>query len=203
MATKSVPYDYIVIDQPRYISTVEAYFKWKDLNSYLKNISNRGLNMPDAISEPLGCWALSFVWNRGSTGDATDTVDHNGVGNLKIEFKASSNFDNDLTSFGPETNFDKLYFLRFALSHNLLFIYDLGLTGTTLGNIRVNSRELVRDQQADGKRPRLRIIEDYIIPRRLAPVAVLNLVSHKKITGLTFDQAEYYGIHGTLPPASH
>ena len=193
MATKNVPYDYIVIDEPRLLSTCEAFFKWKDLNSYLKSISNRGLNMPDAISEPLGCYIMGFVWNRGSAGDATDVILSNGEGKRKIEFKASSNFDSDLTSFGPETLFDDLVFLRFSLPNNLLFVYDLNINHNQLGHMMANSTETVADQQAQGRRPRLRLIEDYILPRGIKPTKVFNIVTRKLLPPMTFQEAEELG----------
>ena len=45
----------IKIDEPRIQETCDAYFKWKDLNTYVKSLVSRGINMPDAISEPMGC----------------------------------------------------------------------------------------------------------------------------------------------------
>lgn len=63
----------IKIDDARIDETCSAYFKWKDLNAYIKSNSNRGINMPDAISEPMGCYCLDLVWNRGKkVGDATN-----------------------------------------------------------------------------------------------------------------------------------
>src|SRR5574344_2528191 len=64
----------IQIDDARINETCNAYFKWKDLNTYISNCSHRGINMPDAISEPMGCYCLNLLWNRGNeVGDATDT----------------------------------------------------------------------------------------------------------------------------------
>ena len=38
--------------------------KWKDLNTYVKSLVSRGINMPDAISEPMGCYCLNLLWNK-------------------------------------------------------------------------------------------------------------------------------------------
>lgn len=66
-------FDLIVIDAERIDKTCNAYFKWKDLNTYIRDNSHRGINMPDAISEPMGCYCLNLRWNRGPVpGDATD-----------------------------------------------------------------------------------------------------------------------------------
>ena len=104
----------IEIDEARIDETCNAYFKWKDLNTYISNNSRRGINMPDAISEPMGCYCLGYLWNRGSeVGDAT-----NPKTGEKIEFKATSRFEGDLSSFGPKCEFDDLVFLRFNLNEN-------------------------------------------------------------------------------------
>ena len=47
-------FGYITIDDARIDETCKNFFKWKDLNTYISNNSCRGINMPDAISEPLG-----------------------------------------------------------------------------------------------------------------------------------------------------
>lgn len=104
-------FGYITIDDARIDETCNAYFKWKDLNTYISNNSHRGINMPDAISEPMGCYCMGYLWNRGDeVGDATDPRT-----GKKIEFKATSRFEGDLSSFGPKCVFDDLVFLRFKL----------------------------------------------------------------------------------------
>ena len=71
---------------------------------YILSNSHRGINIPDAISEPMGCYCLGLLWNRGNkVGDAI-----NPLTNQKIEFKATSRFDGDLSSFGPRCIFDDL-----------------------------------------------------------------------------------------------
>ena len=59
--------DYLIkIDEPRIQQTCDAYFKWKDLNTYVKSLVSRGINMPDAISEPMGCYCLDLLWNKST-----------------------------------------------------------------------------------------------------------------------------------------
>ena len=75
--------NYVEIDAQRLDTVCDAYFKWKDLNTYIKQNSTRGINMPDVISEPIACYCLGYVWNRGNiVGDATNLKT-----NEKIEFK--------------------------------------------------------------------------------------------------------------------
>ena len=147
MAPKYKEFGKIQIDEARIDETCNAYFKWKDLNSYISNQSHRGINMPDAISEPMGCYCLGFDWNRGDeVGDAT------APDGRKIEFKATSRFEGDLSSFGPKCTFDDLVFLRFDTDNNLLFIYDLHINSEEFGKLPANSKETIQDQKDAGRR---------------------------------------------------
>lgn len=162
--------DYLVkIDEPRIQETCDAYFKWKDLNTYVKSLVSRGINMPDAISEPMGCYCLNLLWNKSSGGDA---VAEDG---RKIEFKATSNYDYDLSSFGPKTEFDDLVFLRFNLDLNMLFVYDTGINSEELKKIAVSKSATVGDYQKAGKRPHISVIDTIIKARNLEPTVTFNI----------------------------
>lgn len=134
--------------------------------------------MPDAISEPIACACLGFLWNRGTqVGDATDPAT-----NQKIEFKASSNYDGDLSSFGPDTKFDRLYFLRFNLDENKLYIYDLGINSEELGDYPANANETIRNQQEQGRRPHVRLTDMFVKANNLDPVVVFDIRRGKVIS---------------------
>lgn len=164
-------YGRVIVDDERIDATCDAYFKWKDLNAYIKNTSHRGLNMPDAISEPMACYCLGFEWNRGDeVGDATDPKT-----GRKIEFKASSNFDGDLSSFGPKTVFDDLVFLRFNLDENLLYIYDLNINSDELGKYPANKTQTIQDQKDAGRRPHVRLMELFVKEKNLQPDIVFDI----------------------------
>lgn len=150
-------FGYVDIDEERINATCDAYFQWKDLNTFIKDSSHRGINMPDAISEPMGCYCLGLKWNRGDkVGDATDEQGR------KIEFKATSNFDSDLSSFGPTSTFDDLVFLRFNLKTNLLYVYDLGINSEELGKYPANKNQTIQEQKNQGRRPHVRLIDLFI-----------------------------------------
>src|SRR5690625_2403135 len=99
--------DFIVVDKSRFKDAVRAYWLWKELNAYIKNSHSRGINFPETISETVACFALGFQLNRGSGGDAK-----NPHTNEIIEFKATSNWGNDTSSFSPIKDFYPLYFIR-------------------------------------------------------------------------------------------
>ena len=161
----------IVIDDARIDETCNAYFKWKDLNTYISNNSHRGINMPDAISEPMGCYCLGLEWNRGSeTGDAT-----NPVTNQKVEFKATSRFNGDLSSFGPKCCFDDLVFLRFNLDTNLLYIYDLHINSDEFGKYPANKTETIEDQKKQGRRPHVSLQTLFVEAKKLQPDIIFDI----------------------------
>jgi len=164
-------FGYITIDDARINETCDAFFKWKDLNTYIKRISNRGLNMPEAISEPMGCYCLDLLWNRGKkTGDATDPKTKK-----IIEFKATSRFEEDLSSFGPKTVFDNLVFLRFNLDKNQLYIYDLKINSQDFGKYPVNESETIQQQKNLGKRPRVSLQKLFVDAQGLKPDIIFDI----------------------------
>lgn len=158
--------NFVQIDNLRIETICDAYFKWKDLNTYVKQNSTRGINMPDVISEPMACYCLGFLWNRGSVvGDATDPNSER-----KIEFKATSKFDGDLSSFGPNTVFDDLYFLRFNLEDDQLYIYDLKINSVDFGKYPANATESIEDQKRQGRRPHVSLYKLFVEPQQLKPI---------------------------------
>ena len=161
----------IKIDEARIDETCSAYFKWKDLNTYIKSNSNRGINMPDAISEPMGCYCLDLVWNRGKeVGDAT-----NPRTNEKVEMKATSRFEGDLSSFGPDCSFDDLVFLRFNLEQNLLYVYDLHINSEQFGKYPANSTETIQDQKNQGRRPHVSLQTLFVDAKKLKPDIIFDI----------------------------
>lgn len=171
MAPKYHNFDCILIDDARIDETCDAFFKWKDLNTYVLRNSTRGINMPDVISEPMGCYCLNLLWNRGNVaGDATDPET-----GKKIEFKATSRFEGDLSSFGPSCNFDDLVFLRFNLEDNLLFIYDLNINSEEFGKLPANSKETIEDQKKQGRRPHVSLQNLFVDRLQLIPDVIFDI----------------------------
>lgn len=161
----------IKIDDARIDETCNAYFKWKDLNTYISNNSHRGINLPDAISEPMGCFCLGFLWNRGkAVGDATDPKT-----GKKIEFKATSRWEGDLSSFGPKCVFDDLVFLRYKLDDNLLYIYDLNIDSEEFGKYPANKKQTIADQKAQGRRPHVSLYELFVVKQSLDPDVIFDI----------------------------
>lgn len=168
--------DLVTVDKARFFDAIEMYFLWKELDQRIRTSATRGINFPETISEALACYALGFKWNKGTGGDAVN-------GNQIIEFKASSNWERDTSSFSPSEDFDKLYFLRLNKKDDELYIYDTGLNSNSLKQIKVNKTETLADQQRVGRRPRFSIIEFIIKPHNIAPIKKV-LIREKKVIDL-------------------
>lgn len=167
-----MPLDLVTVDKARFYDAIELYFLWKELDQRIRSSATRGVNFPETISEALACYALGFQWNKGSGGDATN-------GSQIIEFKATSNWDLDTTSFSPSEMFDKLYFLRLDKRQDQLYIYDTGINSNQLKSIMVNQSETFGQQQAAGRRPRLSVLNNIIIPHNIQPVARVDIRQKK------------------------
>ena len=164
-------FGHIKIDDARIDETCNAYFKWKDLNTYISNNSHRGINMPDAISEPMACYCLGYLWNRGDeVGDAT-----NPKTGEKVEFKATSRFEGDLSSFGPKCKFDDLIFLRFKLDDNLLFIYDLKINSDEFDKYPANKTQSIGEQKAQKRRPHISLQDLFVEAKGLQPDIIFDI----------------------------
>ena len=75
---------------------LEAYYAWKKLNKKLSQFASRTVNFPEAISESIASYCLGYNWhNKAKTKQSGDASTPDGK---LVEIKATSNFNDDLTS---------------------------------------------------------------------------------------------------------
>ena len=166
--------DLVTVDKARFYDAIEMYFLWKELDQRIRSSATRGINFPETISEAMACYALDFQWNKGSGGDAIN-------GDEIVEFKATSNWGLDTSSFSPSEKFDKLYFLRLDKKNDELYIYDTEMNSDELKKIKVNKNETFEQQQASGRRPRFSIINFIIEPKGLSAITKVDIRGKKII----------------------
>ena len=112
-----------------------------------------------------------MLWNRGDeVGDAT-----NPINNQKIEFKATSRFEGDLSSFGPKTIFDNLIYLRFNLENNQLYIYDLKINSEEFGKYPANKTQTIQQQKDQGRRPHVSLQTLFVDAKGLQPDIIFDI----------------------------
>ena len=88
----------------------------------------------------------------------------------RIQIKACS-VKEDLTSFGPKSVWDELYFVHFFPNNRYDGCYAIYIIENNLiYNHRVSKTQTFRDQQSQGRRPRFSIIKEIIIPNKIEPI---------------------------------
>ena len=128
--------------------------------------------LPKAISEAVFC--LNFKAGRlvKCTGEKTNTsfdcFDINK--NNRIQVKGCS-VSIDLTSFGPRSVWDELYFVHFFPNQMYDGCYNIYFIDNHLiYEHKVSKSETFLDQQRQGRRPRFSIMKDIVEPNQIEPV---------------------------------
>lgn len=149
------------------------YSRWLELNKQIKSHSTRGINLPEFISENAFCIFFPscvrvVTLKKGKCSfDAIDTKT-----GKRIQIKATS-IKSDLTSFGPRSEWDELYFLDFSAEDGSFKVYKI--KPEWIYSHQVNKSQSFQQQQEQKRRPRFSIIDQIIKPRKLKPVKVCNL----------------------------
>jgi len=111
---------------------------------------------------------------RGAQVNTSFDAYHLGT-NKRIQVKACSVLP-DLTSFGPRTQWDEIYFVDFYRDGSWDGKFDIYLIeNEDIYNFPVNATQTYRDQQAEGRRPRFSIYTGIIQAKGLNPVVTGDL----------------------------
>ena len=149
------------------------YSRWNKLNRDIKKISTRGINLPEAISENAFCLFFPECIRvvKLKQGKCSFDVLNRKTGS-RIQIKASS-IDEDLTSFGPRSEWDELFFLDFSSGDGSFKVYKI--EQEWIYKHQVNKKQTFAQQQAESRRPRFSITESIIRPIGLKPIKVCKL----------------------------
>ena len=151
----------------------KLYFKWKKLNDAIKKISTRGINLPEAISENAFCIFFPECIRVVKLKQEKCSYDVlNRKTGARIQIKASS-IDEDLTSFGPRSEWDELFFLDFSEGDGSFKVYKI--EKESIYKHKVNRNQTFEQQQAEARRPRFSITENIIKPKGLKPIKICRL----------------------------
>ena len=155
-----------------YKEVINLYPIWKELNSRIKQLYPRGVNFHELFSEFIVCYHNDYYHSLGAGSE--DALTNNSE---KVQIKGTSNFNSDLTSFGPKSEFSILEFARLDQDKNLLFLYRIPICD--LNKVYVNKNETFKDQQLLNRRPRFSIIDKFINKYDLKHYAVVDMISGK------------------------
>lgn len=142
------------------------YNSWRNLCYLLNKMNARSVNLPEGLSETAFCIAKN-VWrcssNIAGANSSYDCYDpYAGRGNNRIQVKACSVLP-DLTSFGPNSEWDRIFFVDFYRQGMWDGTFDVYEVGTEdIYNFPVNAQQTMKDQKAQGRRPRFSIYSGLI-----------------------------------------
>jgi len=153
----------------------KLYSSWLVLKKGLKNFESRAPNLPEGVSES----AFSLAFNcprvlqvRGSSGsfDCYNPKTHR-----RLQIKATT-IENDLTSFGPDSVWDDLFFLDFYRKGRFDGKFDVyKIPNRLIYNHKINRTQTFRQQQRQGRRPRFGIKEKIIRRYNISPVRTCKI----------------------------
>jgi len=145
---------------------------WNNLRVGLKGYDSRGPNLSEGLSESAFCLYSHSLKIMNIQGGCDSSADTYNLETQEAEQIKATSIKNDLTSFGPTSKWDKLYFLDFYNNGDLngsfdCYQIDTNLIYTTIVNKSKN--ESFIDQQNQGRRPRLSL-KKIIVDNDIAPI---------------------------------
>ena len=145
---------------------------WRKLNIGLEKYG-RKVNIPEVISEGMFCvFSKSVRFQRKLKGTGAVSFDTINIKNERREQIKATSVDEDLTSFGPRTEWDDLYFLDFFNKGKLDGTFNVYLIPNKLIYANsVNKGQTMKDQQGEKRRPRFSIKKDIIDKYKIKAIA--------------------------------
>jgi hypothetical protein len=154
----------------------ELYTKWLELSTSLRELGGRGVNIPEVIAESVFCRAMGTIRINSNIPSVKTSFDvFNLSNNKRIQVKACSVLP-DLTSFGPKSVWDEIYFLDFYRDGDWDGKVDIYLIPNNLiYNNSVNKNQIMSQQQLQGKRPRFSIYKKVILVNQINPIMTYQI----------------------------
>lgn len=146
---------------------------WKTLKLSLKDYRCREPNLPEGLSEVAFCLYSGSTRLISMNGRASSSFDTFNIKTKRAEQIKATSVAKDLTSFGPNSKWDDLYFLDFYNNEKLDGTFNVYKVPTKLiHKVEVKKNISFLDRQKEGKRPRFSITKMFIDRNKIVPVAI-------------------------------
>ena len=144
---------------------------WVKLNDGLGEYG-RKVNIPEVLSEGMFCiFSNSVRFQRKLKGVGSASFDTINLKTGEREQIKASSIASDLSSFGPKSEWDKLYFMSFYKEGGLDGTFDVyEIPNKLIYENKVNRGQIMTSQQDQGRRPRFSIMNDIIVPYKIKPI---------------------------------
>jgi len=153
----------------------KAYWNYREIATTIP-WANRAPNMPSELTEAIVCLCTGAELINEGHGDVL--LPQGMIG----EVKGTSSYEDDLSSFSPSSEFERLFFVHMdPISYDIYHVYDLGLDRSSIASVKVNNSETFADHSQGNRRPRFSIIDKIIRPRNLKPTWKVDM-SMREIT---------------------
>jgi hypothetical protein len=131
--------------------------------------------MPEGLSEVAFClWSGSarYIKIKGAKKGIAGSFDTFDLRKNKAQQIKACSIEKDLTSFGPKSKWDDLYFLDFYNNGKADGFFDVYLIPNKyIGKQSLNKKETFADQQKQKRRPRFGIKKEIINRYKIKPLA--------------------------------
>jgi hypothetical protein len=169
--------DLLFIEETDRKNLKKLYKYWHILNVGMKKFLSRGVNIPEGISE--GAFCLDFNKNSARVIKVSKGSGSFDVIDLKtkkrIQIKAVS-VNSDLTSFGPKSVWDDLFFLDFYRKGKFDGSFDVyKIPNKLIYNHKVNKNQTFKQQQKEKRRPRFSIKDGIIKKHKIKPIKTCQI----------------------------
>jgi len=146
---------------------------WKELKLGLRRYKSREPNMPEGLSEVAFClWSGStrYIKLKGTRKGIAGSFDTFDLKTSKAQQIKACSVEYDLTSFGPKSKWDDIYFIDFYNSGKVDGIFDVYLIPNKfIHKQSLNKSEIFTDQQNQKRRPRFSIKKEIIEKYKIKP----------------------------------
>ena len=152
------------------------YNSWRSLCNNLNGLKSRGVNLPEGLSESSFCLEMGFYRITNSISGANTSFDaYDPKSHSRVQVKACSVLP-DLTSFGPKSVWDKLYFIDFYRKGKWDGKFDIYfIKNDYVYNHKVNRNQTFKQQQQQKRRPRFSIFNEIVLKNHLKPIKTGDL----------------------------
>lgn len=144
---------------------------WIELNSGLGKYG-RKVNIPEVLSEGMFCvFSDSVRCQRKLKGKGSTSFDTINLKTGEREQIKASSIETDLSTFGPKSEWDKLYFMSFYNDGKIDGTFDVyEIPNKLIYSNKVNRGQTMKHQQEEKRRPRFSIMKDIIKPNKIKPI---------------------------------